>query len=122
MGTDVLFSGLLPAFGGRCFQQAGERVGGVVTDDQPFLFGPALPGCLAFLRRHDPSDGKVKSAPAGDRTRTTEWSPACKAGVFASYTTGAKKEALNVGAGGGSKPQPAPHSFGPSSAAHYLFS
>src|SRR5687767_14731436 len=100
-----LGGGLLALGRGGRLQQAGEGVGRVFADDQPFLFGAALLG-LRLLGPRYLTDGKVKSAPAGDRTRTTLRSPACKAGVFASYTTGASQKSVGAAAGRASNPSP----------------
>lgn len=116
---------LLPALGRRGgLQQAGESFGWIVTDDQAFFRRPWLhkPSWLSWLFHfgHDPYAIK-RGAPAGGRTRTTRKSPACKAGAFASYATGARSDQENsapdVGAGGCSNPQPAPTRFESSSAA-----
>jgi hypothetical protein len=93
MGNDFSrFESLLPALGGRSFEQARQCSLGIFRYDQTFLFGSALLRLFQLLGHT--SHAIKKSAPAGVRTRTTRKSPACKAGVFASYTTGAKKRRM----------------------------
>src|SRR5688572_21339621 len=61
---------LFTALDGRSFQQAGECRLGIFGDGQTFLFRAALLRLLLGFG-HDPSGAKLKSAPAGVRTRTT---------------------------------------------------
>lgn len=91
--SDNAGSSLLAAFGGRSFQEAGEGRLGIFRDDEALVFANTLAGFLSRFR-HDPSNDRLESAPAGVRTRTTWMVTRVQGGPVCQFQHGGTKRPL----------------------------